>query len=218
MISLEQVTKAYTMRNGTVRKILTNASIDLPDKSIAVVGHNGAGKSTLLRLIAGIERPDSGRIIRRRSVSWPLGFRGSFHRELSGEENVRFVARIFAQNTERVVEFVRDFAELGSAFREPVKSYSSGMGARLAFGLSMAVSFDVYLIDELIAVGDARFQRKCREVFRETVTKSNLIMVSHSPDILKDFCEAGLVLHEGAFAYFDEVDEALAHYSDLMSA
>ena len=217
MISLEQVTKTYRMRNGAVRRILTNATIEIPRQNIAVIGHNGAGKSTLLRLFAGIERPDSGRITRHASVSWPIGFRGSFHRDLSGEENVRFVARVFAQNTEQVLDFVQDFAELGRSFREPVKSYSSGMVARLAFGVSMAVNFDVYLIDELIAVGDARFQKKCKKVFKETISDAKVLMVSHAPQTLRDFCEAGLVLHEGRFAYCDDLDEALALYDELMA-
>lgn len=217
MISLEQVSKSYRQRNGHFRHILSEVTIDLPDKNIAVIGDNGMGKSTLLRLISGIEKPDSGRILRHRSVSWPIGFRGSFHREISGEENVRFVSRIFGQNTEETVDFVKGFAELGGAFREPVKTYSTGMVARLAFGVSMAIKFDVYLIDELLAVGDTRFQNKCRLMFRNKVAGSRIVMVSHAPKTLREFCESGVVLHDGQFFYLEYLDDALALYEELIT-
>lgn len=217
MISLEHVSKSYRLKNGRVRQILKDVSLELPAQNIAIIGKNGMGKSTFLRMIAGIERPDSGIITRHHRVSWPIGFRGSFHRELSGEENVRFVARIFGQNTEDTIDFVEDFAELGDAFSEPVKSYSSGMVARLAFGLSMAVEFEVYLIDELLAVGDSRFQKKCRDSFQEKVSKSKVVMVSHAPNTLRDFCEIGLILHDGQFIFNDEIDGALKVYQDRFS-
>lgn len=215
MISLENVTKSYHTRSGGRRTIISGVNLTLPDSNIAVLGHNGAGKSTLLRMIAGIESPDAGQIHRHCSVSWPIGFRGSFHRELSGLENVRFVARVFGQNTEYIIDSVRDFAEIGAPFYAPVKTYSSGMTARLAFGLSMAISFDLYLVDELMAVGDARFQKKCREVFRDKMSQSKVVVVSHALKTLRDFCESGIVMHNGQITYFDNLEASIHAYNQL---
>lgn len=215
MITLKNVSKSYPLKNNQVRVIMRDVSLDLPPTNLAILGQNGMGKSTLLRMISGIEDPDSGRIHRHRSVSWPIGFRGSFHRELSGLENVRFVARIYGQNTEYVIEYVREFAEIGPFFYEPVKTYSSGMGARLAFGLSMAVNFQVYLIDELMAVGDARFQKKCRESFHSKLSDSKIIMVSHSMPLLQEYCDSAVVLEDGKVTYCEDLDIAIEMYQEL---
>ena len=169
MIELKGLSKAYSLRGGDRKVIADNLTFTIPERNIAILGRNGMGKSTLLRLLAGIEKFDSGEIIRHRSISWPIGFRGSFHRELSGIENVRFIARIYGQDTEKITEFVKEFSELGNFFYEPVKTYSSGMGARLAFGASMAVEFGCYLIDEVLEVGDAKFKTEIqRDVSKQT--------------------------------------------------
>lgn len=216
MIRLEGVSKTYRLRNGVWRHVLRDVSFEMPTQNLAVLGRNGAGKSTLLRLISGIEEPDSGFVLREGTVSWPIGFRGSFHRELSGAENVRFVARIFACDTEAIVAYVQEFADIGEAFEAPIKTYSTGMVARLAFGLSMAIDFDVYLIDELMAVGDKAFQDKCRAVFRSKVATSQLIMVSHAPATLREFCDVGVLLNGGELVYFDDVEEAIEAHESLM--
>lgn len=214
MIELQNVSKSYTLRRGR-RVILNGATIALPWKNIGILGRNGAGKSTLLRMIAGIEESDGGIIRRHKTISWPLGFRGSFHRELSGLENVRFVARIYGQNTEQMVEQVREFAELGQFFYEPFKSYSSGMGARLAFGVSMAVNFEVYLVDEIMAVGDARFKAKSKAAFMERMPHSRIIMVSHSMNNLREYCQSGLVVHNGNMTYYEDLEDAIKVYNKL---
>lgn len=214
MIELLGVSKTYRMRSG--RKVILNgATAALPWRNTAIIGRNGVGKSTFLRLISGIERPDSGVIRRHRSLSWPIGFQGAFHRELSGIENVRFVARIYGQNTERIIDSVEDFADLGDFFYEPVKTYSSGMAARLAFGLSMAIEFEVFLIDEVMAVGDARFQEKCKRAFADRLSRSRLLMVSHSMPALRDYCQSGLVLEDGKMAYYEDLEEAIERYDEL---
>lgn len=212
MIELENVTKVYPMRSE-FNLVLDSISVRFPFRTnIGILGRNGSGKSTLLRVIAGTEQPDSGRVHRSGSVSWPIGFAGGFNGSLSGEDNCRFVARIYAADVDEVVGFTMDFAELGEYFYMPVKTYSSGMKARLAFGLSMAIEFDAYLVDEVTAVGDARFQRKCREAFEERRNRSAVIIVSHQLGTIRDYCDRCAVLRDGQLLCFDSVDEASRVY------
>jgi capsular polysaccharide transport system ATP-binding protein len=212
VIELSKVTKAYPTWNGL------NVVLDALDCSfdgrtnVGILGRNGVGKSTLLRLISGTEPPDSGEVIRRAEVSWPIGFSGGFNGSLTGEENCRFVARIYGADVDEVVGFAMDFAELGEYFQMPVKTYSSGMRARLAFGLSMAIEFDVYLVDEVIAVGDAQFQRKCQAAFADRSDRSSVIMVSHSMATVRAYCQRCAVLEDGRLHWFDSVDEAQRMY------
>ena len=164
MIELRNVTKSFRI-NGHTRTIVSNANIVFPTgHTVALLGRNGAGKSTLLQIIAGTTDLDEGDVIQKGTISWPIGFRGSFHPELTGAQNAKFIARIYGYDTTAVLEFSRDFAELGSYFDLPFKTYSSGMRSRLAFGVSMAVPFDTYLIDEVTSVGDASFREKCSAV------------------------------------------------------
>lgn len=209
MIEFEGVSKSFRVGDGR-RTILQDITLALPRANIGVLGLNGVGKSTLLQLIAGTMQPDSGYIHRSVRMSWPIGFAASFNGSLSGAENTRFVARIYGQDTEEVLGFVEEFAELGPFFDMPVSSYSSGMRARLAFGVSMAVAFDCYLVDEVTAVGDDRFRRKCMETFQGRLSDARVIMVSHQRGTLKDYCELGLVLHGGRLTLFDNLPEAFA--------
>ena len=214
MIHFRNVSKRYPTNSGGYKVILDDLSLDIPRLNIGVLGHNGAGKSTFLRMLSGTTPPDSGEIIRHATVSWPLGFTGSFHRGLTGIENARFVARIYGENTERVIEYVKDFAELDDFLYMPVRTYSSGMIARLAFGLSLSMSFDYYLVDEIMAVGDQRFREKSREAFDIKLRNSNLIMVSHSNNLLKQYCDVGAVLHKGTFVVCETLDEAIAIHDE----
>lgn len=216
MIRLDQVTKKFRHK-GETRYIAKDVSFTIPKgESIGLLGRNGAGKSTLLKMIAGTIKPNSGRIVRLANVSFPLGFQGSFNGSLTGEQNVRFVARIYGHDTEALVEYVQDFAELGKAYYMPVKNYSSGMKARLAFGVSMGIDFDYYLVDEITAVGDANFKKKCKRVFEEKLNYSDIIMVSHSVGALKDYCTTGIVLEDGALSFFANIDDAIARHDENM--
>lgn len=214
MISLDRVTKAYPINNG-LRLVLNEVSLDFPARTnVGIVGNNGAGKSTLLRIIAGVEAPDEGRVTRHGRVSWPIGFAGGFNGSMSGEENCRFVARIYGESVDDVVGFAKEFAELGDYFEMPVKTYSSGMRARLAFGLSMAIDFDVYLVDEVTAVGDASFQRKCRKTFEARRGRSSVIIVSHNPKTIREYCDTCAVLQQGQVVLCNNIDEAQRIYTD----
>jgi capsular polysaccharide transport system ATP-binding protein len=212
MIELVNLSKHYPTNRG-VHHVLNDVSLTIPtDQSIGILGRNGAGKSTLLRLISGIEAPDSGEVIRHVRVSWPIGLAGGFHGFLTGEENLRFVSRIYGADPAEVAEKVRDFAELGEYFDMPLRTYSSGMRARLAFGLSMAIDFQVYLIDEVIAVGDKPFREKCNAVFRGRRDHASVIIVSHNMNTIRQFAERCAVLEAGKLTLFDSVDEAAQVY------
>ncbi|KZK76079.1 Polysialic acid transport ATP-binding protein KpsT [Pseudovibrio sp. Ad13] len=214
MIEFQEVHKTYHLK-GVTKTILNELTTRFPaGKNIGIIGHNGAGKSTLMRLIAGAELPDSGRIKRNVKISWPLGFSGGFAGKMTGIENVRFVARMYGEDTERMIEFVEDFSELGPSMTLPIQTYSSGMKARLAFGVSMAINFECYLIDEVTAVGDRRFKRKCDEVFENKLKHANIIMISHSERTIKKLCDTAGLLHEGELTMYDSVDEALTQHRE----
>lgn len=216
MIRFENLSKGFAVGNGR-KTVIDNLSLTLPTgHSLALLGRNGAGKSTLLQMIAGTMRPDSGRIVSDGTISWPVGFGGSLHRDLTGAQNVRFIARVYGVDTDSLIAFVEDFAELGKYFHMPVRSYSSGMRSRLAFGASMGIKFDTYLVDEVTAVGDATFRRKSRAVFLERMKSSGAILVSHDMSLLREFCDAGVVLEHGRMQYFDNLDEAIEAHQALM--
>jgi capsular polysaccharide transport system ATP-binding protein len=215
MISLKDVFKYYRT-HGHTKIVLDHVSMEfLPGRSYGILGINGAGKSTLMRIMSGTEMPNGGKVRRTSRISWPLGFSGGLHPKMTGRENVQFIARVYGQNVRQVMEFVEDFAELGSYIDVPVGNYSSGMSQRIAFGLSMAIEFEVYLIDEVTAVGDMRFQRRCQEEFAKRRARADVIMISHSMPVLTEYCESGVVLAHGRLHAFASVDEAIELYKKL---
>jgi capsular polysaccharide transport system ATP-binding protein len=214
MIRLDNVEKVYETRQGP-RRVLRDISFTVQKgQKVGILGRNGSGKSTLIRLIGGAELPTSGVVDRGISVSWPLAFTGGFQGSLTGLDNLRFICRVYGADIERAIPFVEDFSELGVYFREPVKTYSSGMRARLAFALSMAVEFDCYLIDEVLAVGDSRFHEKCRQELFEKRRDRAMIIVSHHPDQIRSQCDRIFVLDEGRILQFNNVDQAYECYSN----
>lgn len=213
MIELHHITKAYQTPFGP-NVVLNDINVALPTgESIGILGSNGAGKSTLLRIIGGAEMPDLGEIRTDGQVSWPIGFSGGFSGSLTGEDNCRFVARIYGQDVDRVTDETRAFAEIGQYFYMPIRTYSSGMKARLAFGMSMAIDFSVYLVDEVTAVGDANFKKKCQEAFADRSERSSIVMVSHSPETIRQYCSRCAVLYRGGLELFSSVDDAYEQYA-----
>ncbi|ETX26992.1 ABC transporter ATP-binding protein [Roseivivax isoporae] len=216
MIELRNVWKSYRT-DGVTRTIARGISFTFPaGECVALIGRNGAGKSSMLRMIAGTMRPDEGEIVAHGSVSFPVGFAGSFHGDLTGAQNTRFVARVYGVDTEEMLDFTRDFSQLGAHFHLPVNTYSSGMKSRLAFAISMAIPFDTYLIDEVTAVGDASFKARSEAILRERLESGGAVVVSHSMQLLERLCTSGVVLDRGRFFYYPRVARAIEHHEKLM--
>jgi capsular polysaccharide transport system ATP-binding protein len=217
MIRLEHVCKSYSTSSGPM-KVLDDVNLTLRSgEAIGIIGRNGAGKSTLVRVISGAELPDSGIVDRRMSVSWPLAFSGGFQSTLTGLDNLRFICRVYGVDADACLPFVEDFTELGVYLKEPVRSYSSGMRARLAFATSMVVDFDCYLVDEIVAVGDSRFQKKCyEELFVKRADRSRII-VSHDPGFVRAHCDRAAVLVDGKLKQFESLDDAYEFYTAAMA-
>jgi capsular polysaccharide transport system ATP-binding protein len=216
MIRLTDVQKFYPVRDGQV-EILKDVNLEIrKGDKIGILGGNGAGKSTLVRLISGIERPSSGLIERTMQISWPLAFSGAFQGGLTGIDNVRFICRVYGIDYRDIIDFVDDFARLGRYLREPVKTYSSGMRARLAFAVSMMIEFDCYLIDEVVAVGDTRFQARCQEELFVKRADRAFIIVSHDMGYLRAHCERASVLDGGGLKHFPELEDALLFHANNM--
>lgn len=209
---LDKVTKSYPTRRGNIR-ILHDISFTLnKGDRLGILGKNGAGKSTLIKVLGGVENPSSGYIDRGMSISWPLAFTGGFQSTLSGLDNVKFICRVYGVNYKEVIDYINDFSELGLHLYEPIKTYSSGMLARLAFAVSMSINFDCYLIDEVISVGDARFRDKCRYELLERRKNSSLILVTHDMNILNEYCNKYCYLDSGSLIEFNNYDEAKEYY------
>jgi len=219
VIIVDNIYKTYKTSNGKTKNVLSDVSFTIPPKlSVALVGANGAGKSTLLRIIGGIEKPNKGSIQRHCRVSWPMGFGGGLQATLTGRQNAKFVCRIHGHEDDipERLKYIQDFAGIGEAFDRPVKTYSAGMKSRLQFGLSLAFDFDVYISDEVTAVGDAAFKKKAAEAFKKVADHASILMVSHSESTLKQFCSAGIFIDQGKAHWFDQLDDALIAYKESM--
>lgn len=217
MIRLENVTKWYPTNSGR-RYVLRNVTLNIPENiNIGILGRNGAGKSTLIRMLGGIDFPNEGRIVTNSKVSPPFGLARAFANSLTGRENAKFVCRVQGDTRDEVkrrVEVIKEFSELGNYFDMPVRSYSSGMRARLAFSVSIAFDYDYYLIDELVAVGDQRFRRKAVSTFSQKRGKSSFILVSHNLKLHREECDAGIYLKDGEAIFYRNIRQAIRAYVD----
>ena len=212
MITLRNLTKSFPTRRGR-KYIVRDVNLHLPSGSaVALMGRNGAGKSTLLQIIAGNLAPDSGEVISTGNISYPVGFSGSFHRDLTGAQNVRFIARIYGVDTDDLLRFVYDFSQLENQLHMPVRSYSSGMRSRLAFGISMGLQFDTYLVDEVTSVGDQAFRARSAAIFKERMRRSSAIVVTHSLAEVRNLCDAGVIIDNGELHYYEDIEEAIAQH------
>ena len=218
MVRFENLVKSFRTPSGP-KYVARGITAEFPSGvSVALLGRNGAGKSTLMNMIGGRMRPDSGSIEITGAMSWPVGFSGSFHRDLTGAQNTRFIGRTYGVDTDELTAFVSHFAQLGSQFYAPVRKYSSGMRSRLAFGISVGIPFDTYLVDEVTSVGDAAFKKKSRLVFQERLKTAGAVVVTHSMTQVRQLCTAGAVLEDGELTYFDDVEDAIAlHQRNLGS-
>jgi len=217
VIEVRNVWKTYWV--GNVRKdVAKGITLKFPKgKAVGLLGRNGAGKSTLLRMISGVEDPDSGEIIKCGTISWPIGFGGAFHPQLSGAQNIKFVARLYGVDTDELTTFVKNFAELGPHFYAPFRTYSSGMRSRLGFGLSMGVNFDTYLVDEVASVGDESFRQKSSKMLKDKIGESSAIIVSHSMPLMKSLCDCGVVLINGHAKFYEDITEAIEQHKNAMN-
>jgi capsular polysaccharide transport system ATP-binding protein len=216
MIKFENLTKKFQTPNG-FKHVARDISCTFPSgTAVGLLGRNGAGKSTLMEMIGGTMRPDSGNIRIKGTMSWPVGFAGSFHRDMTGAQNTRFIARVYGIDTDGLMAFVEDFAELGGHFHLPVRHYSSGMKSRLAFGISIGIPFDTYLVDEVTSVGDAAFKMKSKLVFKERLKTAGAVVVTHSTKQILQLCDAGAVLERGRLTYYPDVKDAVAHHEANM--
>ncbi|WP_395392708.1 ATP-binding cassette domain-containing protein [Novosphingobium sp. BL-8A] len=215
MIVCRNLSKSYA-HGGTRKDVFkdVNFAVQRGDR-IALLGRNGAGKSTLIKLIGGVEMPTAGKVERRMSVSWPLGFAGGFQGSLTGYDNARFIARIYDRSYSEMRDFIEDFTELGRQLKMPVKTYSSGMRARLAFGLSLAIEFDCYLIDEIILVGDQNFNRKCAQELFEKRNDRTMILASHSTELISQVCNRAILIHDKQAMEYEDVGQAVEAYKQL---
>lgn len=213
-LRVERLSKAYPASG--VKPVFSDLSFDLSRNGrVGILARNGQGKSTLIKILGGALPASGGVVDWRMTSSWPIGLGGGFQGSLSGVDNIRFISRIYGKNFHQTLELVENFAELGRALTRPVKHYSSGMRARLAFGLSLAIEFDCYLIDELVSVGDARFQRKCNEELFERRGDRAFLMASHDMNMIRTFCERALVMEGGRSRMFDDIEEAVDVYTWL---
>lgn len=209
------IVKIFEGDHGTVHA-LNGVSFRVgAGERIGILGANGSGKSTLIRILAGVLQPTSGEVRRGLSLSWPLALSGGFEGQLTGYDNVRFLSRLYGLPFHETFDYVTDFSELGRHMYMPVRFYSDGMRMRLAFALSLAMNFECYLIDEVILVGDRRFQLKCHDELFGKRRSCGMIMAVHDAGVIKEFCQSALILKGGRGRVLSDLSLAERIYGTL---
>jgi len=218
MIELKNVTKYFQTKKGK-NYTLKNVTVTIPSHTnIGILGRNGAGKTTLMKMLGKIEFPNKGKIYSSNSFSWPMGLGGGFAGNMTGRANIKFVCRLHGKTHDEMQEIitaVKEFSELGKYFDMPIKTYSSGMKARLSFGLSLMFDFDYLLIDETLSVGDTRFKKKSKEALMAKIKTCSILLVSHDMKTLQSLCDAGIVVNDGNMQYYSDIDDAVKEYENI---
>lgn len=213
---LEFVNVSKSFWTGKTRKVILDRAsfrVDL-GHSMGILAPNGTGKTTLINLMAGLEKPDEGRIIRKARISFPLGFMGGVINKHTGTENARYIARLYGLDPDYVEAFCRYLTGIEEYFDMPVGTYSAGMRSRFSFALMLALEFDIYLIDEgMPSTTDVEFNRKAGTILQERLANATVIIVSHQAKILEKYCRSAAVLRDGRLYMFDTLEEAKQLYN-----
>lgn len=211
-----KISLSTILRIWEISTFLTTSTFHFLRPQYCSTWFNGAGKSTLFRILAGSEYPNSGRVISNKAISWPVALATGIHPQMTGRENTRFIGRVNGvADLDEYEEKVKSFAELGVKYDLPVRSYSSGMRARLAFGCCIAIDFDIYLIDEATSVGDQKFKKKAKQALLDKAKTANVIMVSHDIPEIKQFCDSVVIIHDGQLTYYEDLEQGLEVYKKL---
>jgi capsular polysaccharide transport system ATP-binding protein len=213
MIAFEGVSKSFWSGKGR-KVILDQASFTVEQgNSLGILARNGTGKTTIINMMAGLEKPDEGRIIRTSRISFPLGFMGGVVSKHTGTENCRYIARLYGLDPDYIEGFCRWMAGIDEYFDMPVGTYSQGMRARFSFSLMLALEFDIYLIDEgMPGTTDVEFNKRAGNILRERLQNSTVVIVSHQMKTLEKFARSAGVLHNGQLYLFETLEEAKRLY------
>lgn len=215
MIKLKNLTKSYKTKVGR-NWVFKDVTLNIPEENVGILGPNGSGKSTLLKIIGGIDYPDYGILECHKTISWPLGLKSGFIRDLTAKENCSLILQLHGLEhklIKRKLSYIKEISGIGNYFDEPVKYFSSGMGSRIGFALSMAFDFEILLMDEITAVGDQAFQTQAKELLDEKRGGTKIIFVSHSLLSMQKFCDSGIILRNGSLEYYDDIKEAIKIYN-----
>ena len=233
VVEFNDVVKRYKLYKNDKRRFMAIFSSKIPyrekiavnhvsfdvkrGEAVALFGKNGAGKSTILKMITGVTFPTSGVIIVRGRVSALLELTSGFDPELTGRENIYLKGQLCGLHDKEIAEREEDiiaFAEVDEYIDQPVRSYSSGMKARLGFAVNVNIRPEILIVDEALSVGDKAFRQKCLEKVRQIIDDDGvtLLFVTHSTGTARKFCERGIVMQKGKLVFDGDIDEAIARY------
>ncbi len=237
VIKFNKVTKSYKLYKNDKKRLIgllfknikckenkavNNVSFDIKKgECVALFGKNGAGKSTILKLITGVTYPTSGKIEVNGRVSALLELTSGFDPEFTGRENIYLKGQILGIKDKEIKELehtIIEFAELGEYIDQPVRTYSSGMKARLGFSINVNIKPEIFIVDEALSVGDEAFRRKCVKKVNEITSNKDvtLLFVTHATMTAKDFCTRGIVMKKGKVTFDGPIDDAIADYNKII--